>query len=296
MGHDRDTAWTIPSSFIKLDTNINAANSFINVRDAQVQRKNHNILVAQRIQQNTFAFCIGKDDTDSFDSSGYDYINGYGLNSLLPPIILDETIMLSQHTQKVRMVAVASHTTLNGSSTLALNPKLFFQIYNPKKNPTVEDRITPVSVSTSDGSQGAHAVLVPVPHEYNPVIVGGREMWRLRVMLQSRIDSTHALDTAVAVVEVGDRWIDISSGGSLNGDGREMVYIVGKTHIEPRHIIHVEALASGNYRLVLDADWTGDIVPGTDTATVREVLGVRLFSLSGIEQPITDFALIKDSV
>lgn len=47
---------TIPTNFIKLDTNISAADQYANVRDIQVAKENHNILIARGLHKNV---CYG---------------------------------------------------------------------------------------------------------------------------------------------------------------------------------------------------------------------------------------------
>ena len=42
---------TVPSEFIRLDTNVSAADRFVNVRDLQVVRDNHNMIIGRQLRR-----------------------------------------------------------------------------------------------------------------------------------------------------------------------------------------------------------------------------------------------------
>lgn len=110
----REPEYSIPSAFIRLDTNINAADSFANVRDLITLRKNHNKLLATRTKRQVFTFTGA---VAGHETAANTFSYPYGSSPYFGDVCMSVPIKLTDLTQECQFSVSAKETT-NGTVIL----------------------------------------------------------------------------------------------------------------------------------------------------------------------------------
>ena len=276
---------TIPSEFVKMDTNVTAADSCVNVHDQTTFRRNHNIALAQRVRKDLVSqVCSGFGESTP-EISFWLFRPRFSADGETRSRILSIPLYVTQQNQSFTFWCTACKSLMNGSSTLAEDPKIYVVVHEPQVAFMGGLTDNAITVSAAYGTPTGYSVTVGMPAlsgEYT--LHYGRIPIVMDVYLRTYIDDTHALVSGGTIVDAGSDWVDGTFAGV---SARDVVFLDGASYAEPRQIVDRKTIGSDT-RHWLDAPWTSR--PSTaSTVTIRQVLGINLFSYGVYEDAITDF-------
>lgn len=265
----------VPSTFLLLDSHVTAADEYINVRDEQVARANNNILLASRIKRQIMTYTLPGNSMKYYGTDDHDSGN--------PMRLWHQTIAINQTTKRLRLYIRAYLTDLDAGSSLTQDVYLYPVIspvgaprqYVPSTRITVDQAFSTYAESAAK----TFTVIIPVNVVPSMSLWEGRRLVDFDIYMLGRLDTTNTLATGVTIDDVGYNWVKLSGAGSTVSTG-EAIEINGqiRTCIEK----------SASLKIV-DKPWSFSpaIIPGSDTATIREILGVHILSMSLFELPET---------
>lgn len=293
----RTKTLTIPSEFVPFDTNVTAADSYINVRDLQRFRLNHNSLLAQRVRKSLSTQIYNKDSDAPATQHNDPYIFRSRLNVTenAGPMILGGPIYVTQHTKQLIFYMRARKTELDGGSAEAADPKLFFVVRNPgtSKNVTLTSSFSVTTAHATAGGASYFATVNLPPIEPSKLFYG-RQLLDFGVYIQCVTDSTQNIVGASAFTSVGENMFEGASATFGTGMVDTLVWVTTDLSIEARQIVKEANIGGGTYRYFLDSPWSRMPSPNSDTLAIREILGVEIFSFCIQENIITDFSAAQD--
>lgn len=272
---------TIPSAFTKTDDNISAADSVANVHDMHVFRQNHNILLAKRVRKDLVAQSAAHTGLYPYDGYWY-YRSRFSVDGESRSRVMSIPLFVTQATKEIRFWCMACKSALDGESSLDEDPILYAVLREAQTAHMGNLTDYPLTVTSATGTPAAYSVDVPLPNwtgEHN--LIYGRLPYFLDIYLRSYIDTTNALaGPAQAITGAGLDWFTLASmATNYTGDA---VY-TSSTYAEPRQIV------KSDNRYWIDMPWTEVPDPGSITVTIREILGVHIFSFGVQELAVTDF-------
>jgi hypothetical protein len=276
---------TIPTAFQLLDTLVTTADSFVNVRDQQVARLNHNILLAKRVPNTLFT----KNFT-SVDDSGtgllYTTIVVLKASHEFGSAILRCKILVPFYVKQLRLRLRACKSALDEQSELAEDPIVTAEVWNPSAK-KVKKTLQSAVVSAANGVPTDYTIDINVP----PVsdgsgLEGGRRVYEFGMWAQCFIDSTHSMAAAQSIVGVEQNTIIVANA---TGTARRVAYADTDLGIEVQRITKQNALGGGAYQMFMGKPFSRVPDCVADTLNIREVLGVDLYSASLRCLPVTDF-------
>jgi hypothetical protein len=153
-----------------------------------------------------------------------------------------------------------------------------------------DEVIGSVDVTDANGSPGGKTVTIDVPSTANADNYGGGYYyWFCEVGVTCKGDDTQDEDSALTIYRTGSRSIETAS--ITNTAVGNVVYF-SRADIEPRTVTAVETVtrdAVTYSEIHLDESIAALPIPGTDTLSSVQMLGVDLYSLSLYELLVTDF-------
>ena len=274
----RRLARTVPTSFIRLDSAVTSQDRFLNVRDMQVARLNHNKLVGFTGIRCAYHCQLGAGPTaySSFINPG---LTGIGSAISSPPIIRTR-VLLTPNVRTVKVYADAQAT------------KVGIRLYYVLSHPGVERQPdTAESLYYTAAFGGVFNTTVTVPpggirrfqwREFdfaayvNPVEVGPVRNATVAISAATTTSVTVATASISALVQRGDLMYFDTAAGVQPYPG-------------PR-VISSTSISGANTILHTLWPWGSDVpVPGTHRVTVRDMSALELTSLTMIEEPTTYF-------
>lgn len=278
----RSKQFTIPSEFIKLDTNVTAADSSVNVHDQHVFRQNHNALLAKRVRKDLIS------QVCSNESREY-----WFLFSLQPPDldtgsrVLSIPLYLTQATRQIRFWCRCGQSGLSVGSELSEDPKIYAVLHEPQVAPISDVDTNAITVTTAYPNVGSYNADLAVPRPVGEITTHmGRIPYILDIYIKSFIDDTNEiLGPGQAIIDSGSDWVTMASMLSLTNNAIYTNAAAG----EPRLVIANKATTLGvDQRFWLDRPWS-EVPAISNTVTVREILGVDMYSFGVQELPREDF-------
>jgi len=267
---------TIPSTFVKLDTNVTAADSCVNVHDQHVFRQNHNALLAKRVR---------KDLVSQICGSGYPtFMSRFAPDEEGRARLMSIPLYVTQQTQELRFWCRAEKSPMNAGSSLAEDPVLYVVIREPQLAYMGSITDYSITVSAASGAAASYNVDVPLPPKSGEVgLHFGRVPYIMDIYLKSFVDDTYSLYAALAVSDIGrDYFTAAAATAAINN-----VVYTSTVENEPRTISGIISLG-GAPRFYVDKPWS-QLPSLSDTVTICEVLGVVLMSYGVQELEVTDF-------
>lgn len=279
--------YTIPSSFQLFDDTTHDADKFANVRDMQVLRRNHNILLAQRVKHSVLQLNISSGLQASPNFVKFQAGRPASLGTA--PCIFQHMVWLSHLTQKLQLVVYARRDPYNAESEYDFDPKLY-----PKLHPLHVQRDIYVDecVTIEDDAYTKYTVDFPVPHTYDLERSYNRGQIEFEFALYAKfgVDDTAdgVVTSGVGISDQGTNWVEpAASLGGANAVGR-VLYSDTDNTIEARTIVRYVS-GFGTYgRYYVHSPWNRPFL-STDTLIERYVQGIRIANLSLYELPITEF-------
>jgi len=255
--------YTIPSAFIRLDHQVSAADSYVDVHTQQTARKNHNKLLACRIRQPLFSLHATA-NTAGAAAVGPDPLI-YDSNAVSPErdnssVIMAAPIFIPHRCKSCTFVVEAGVR-----STAEGNVELYPVIDPPNGRAEIDTGV--VITLTTATTRTRYAVTVPVP--------AASARYGIGTFVVYGVGSIYAADlkAATAITDVGRDWVEAAFTSAFTN---AVVYITTDTDIEPRMIRGAMDLGATE-RLYLDSPWNKVPIPGTDTAAIRAINGLRLW-------------------
>lgn len=267
---------TIPSKYIRMDTNVTSAFEFNNVRDHQLMRKNHNILLAKGIRRQICSMLIMDDTESTVFQEQFACLGRPG--GPRERRLLTIPIEVSSQCQQIRMVVTAKAEGQASSSTSAfIYPYVWTRFHAGAPNTNVELEI---NTSAASGPGDAFSIDLDVPPEASDWAWFGFSF--LTPMYGSDTSSANTIQDIAA-----DRsWVELSSGAPT-GIGIGMYF---DSHPEyGAYVIEKNESGTGtNRRLYTDFPISDDAVVGDDVS-FRDLSLLTIESLSLYELEVSDF-------
>jgi hypothetical protein len=207
-----------------------------------------------------------------------------------PPLI-EEPVFISQETRQIRVKIRATETPMAGGA-LVFDPVLYPKLHPMHKFRDLDNANTEVlTVSAAAGAPANYSVDVGVPilQDKTTTIYRGFMPYLFTLHGYFAIDSTNTTSAAVAITSAAENWIE--PGGALGGFGdigSSMHF--SATTLDHKIITGYNPGFGANGRYYLDGNWDETPTPGATTLTVRESMGVRLYTVSLYELAVTDFS------
>ncbi len=265
----------IPSAFIRLDSTTHSNTRYVNVRNQQVIRQNHNVLLAQRCRRVLHSFTpVALGGTNAADGGGviacYMSLNLYG-NAVIgsaKPIYVAYIPLNGIMTQ----VSVDIRAGNTGAADLYIYPVIFAPgvvPYMPIGNY--------VTFATGTGTWDEVTATVQIP-----------KLARLKKMGVFCLFAKGVMDGgAKGVANIADSdymWVTTTvATGAVIGD---WVYCPTNNAIQPRVVTHIEPATN---KLFINEPWNILPVPGTDTLDTRSTSQLSLCALTIREKRIGGF-------
>lgn len=261
----------IGSTFQALDTHIDVADSFANVRDLQKLRLNHNTLLAERARRPAVSqVCVQSDSTN------YILISGHGSTSYLP-VAIDTTVMFSQQTKTATFKMRAASTS--ASLDVFVYPELI--------RPSGAGSLARPEITVTGNTEASYSATVPLPAQDEASTRFGMRPLRFRVTLRAELNFPGSPKvSAGAIYAVGPNWIH---GGTNVTVGDDIWF--SDADIERRRITAVyanTANATPFYGIFADRAWNK--LPTTSNTYSSDVnVSLALYTWSLYEDNVTDF-------
>lgn len=265
--------YTIPSSFTRLDATITAADAYANVRDMQIARRNHNILLAQRIRQPIFAQTFGQADYDTA-TVGKDALE---FDSLVNPTRAGGDLLMLM---PIYVPPWTKYLTLTIEAAVRDSTEGNFELYPHVDSYQGIREIDPaVVITVNNNSKTEFTVQVPVP-EF--VAQTGAGVFMLYGVGQIFVAATKV---AAAITDAGATFITSAFGASYEG----YAMIFSDTEIEPRIITYMRDLGA-TQRAYTNPPFNKIPIPNTTTVAVFRVNSLKLYNACLYATAITDFS------
>jgi hypothetical protein len=267
---------TIPASFIKLDSNVSAADSYVNVRDELVKRQNHNILMARRCKRNVMHM-------GSVVLTGF---YGYPVGQRLPidaynaPPEMFVPLYLSQATKEIQVVmrCCQSDTAVAGDH----DPQVAFVLCphgSTRAVATSDIQSITTAVATTDADCENYTWTVPVPgHTPESAIVMGQMVFDLYMLAYAPRNDT-ATATGIAISWWGNTYVETSASA---GDRQNQILKIGDDYRMVQRTVN-------NDQHMVDAPWSSAIDMTSQTIDAYTCMQVRFWSISVYELNSTSF-------
>jgi len=263
----------IPSAFVRLDDRISDPDAYINARDLNVQRQNHNILVARRTKRHLCSIV----SANIADRGVY-----WSLYSVRPPsreggdMIVAVPLWLSPRTTQVEVVVRAASTS--ASQDVRMN--IFADA------PGATGAFATLSPNITGTTLAKNSTTVAIPYQGQQA-----NKCTLNIYIWGKMFGADLLGAPCAIDNVGPDYIDIdtTAAGAAVPVGNRGVYVTTNLGISPRLNTFVVPLSGVNkYRLFVDGPW--DVTPSRDdTVEQREAVGIVLESMTFYEKSIGVF-------
>jgi hypothetical protein len=261
----RQLTTTVPSEYLPLDNRVTDADSFCNVRDLQVARQNHNMLIAKRIKRCVTQVVFNDANSRGPSFYGFDYDTGN------PVTIWKQRIAINQHTKRLQLNIRATLTQINVASAITQSVFLYPVIspigFERRWSSNVAITVTQAWVA-GENTAANYTVEVPVPALPATAYWYGRLLCDFRIHMLGRADTSRSVASGITVSDAGDDWFVNASGSPQIGYcaqiGSEYRLITG--YLNPRYYV--------------DKPWSLGIATGSSTLTLRETLGIVPYSMS----------------
>jgi len=268
----------IPSSFNRLDSQVSDPDSYINTRDQQVLRENHNVLIARGIKRQLMNIV-------SANASGHG--TWWRMWSIRTPtrdsgdILLFAPLGLSMQTKKLSIVVRAA----SGSASNDINLVAFLD------TPGASGQFATVGGPVTGTAMAKYTVEVPVPRQAQ---LAGR--CTLNLYMEGKMFGSDLLGASCAIDAVGPDYIDVdTTAAATTALVQEGVYVDSDLAIAPRRVTLVQSLPGAwKYRLHIDGPWEQLPIAGTDTIEQREAALLQVESVTIYEQSVTDFGVYQE--
>jgi hypothetical protein len=257
---------TIPSAFIRQDTRITDADSFVNVASQQRVRQNHNMLLARRIRKNLMSLAFGSED--SVFGQTFTFVSPLSAGDGSPFLSIPLTV-----TPLVKELVVV----LRARRVSAGNVTLYAWCSESRQDEEID---TSIAVAVTSATEAKHTLTVPVARaaSNNPRQVAGSGL-SLNIVADGYTEGADLDDGTVTDARLDG--VEAVIAGDYVGYA---AYVPGNSSILPRRIVRHETAWIG-----VQPAW--NIKPAVgDTIAVVATAEIEAFTMNVYEEKITAFA------
>ena len=272
----RQTNKPIPASFIKLDTNVTDPDEYVNVRDLQVARANHNILMARGLRRTLHA-SRGQTSTNWIVRGGN--IGDERLGAQRPIVEFD--ILVDDIVQSVTCV-IEGEVARSGTG---LDCKFTGVLDRPFGLRAIDSGVS--STATEGGATKITIAGIPVP--FGGAKFGGKQLLRFSLYMQPEIGSNLTTGLTLDGVANNGARIEVLDASLPSGEIEGRALYFSDSSI-PARIISRKSTSGGQAFLFVEKPFAPipDIIGG-DTVEIDEVAIFAPESLTLYEDHITTF-------
>ena len=277
-------------NFQRLDTHVSESQAFVNTRDLQVARKNHNVLLARRTKRSVLQLTTvygSNADFTTIPVRSASFFSGRATSLAFVMTVIEQLVMVSQQTRTLRLFVRATKNNAAGGFSPVLMPRLR-PLHVNRDNDSVE-RIT---VTAAAGPPASYSCNVSVPHNFDrsQTYYCGYNAFVFSLQCLCSIE-TEATAT-VGLSDVGPNWVEPSAAGLSAGTAYSRTFVFSDTAIDSRTCVRYSGGIGPHGRYYVDRPFTR--YPTVfDTVSEWAVIGVTLYSLSLFEKPVSDYALVS---
>ena len=270
---------TIPSEFVKLDTEVTDADTFINVAMQQRARLNHNILLARGLRRVAWQYCGQDADRNGYTEFINPYLVGVGeLQDVFP--IFQTRILLSPGTRQCRYWQLASTTHVGTSGNV------YPVISNIRAQRPIQNGERISCINDGSGNFVRNAVLtvtVPKPLTFR----FGMGLYELALFYGMDAFGANS-DVGVAISTASSTQITCATAGVTAAAGVGDLMSFNDTTIQPRVIAErIDGGGTTTFNFLLP--WTTNAPTAANTFNVNFGASAQIRNAVLWELPVTDF-------
>lgn len=277
----RRLARDIPSSFIRLDSAVTSQDRFLNVRDMQVARQNHNKLVSLTSVRQAFTAQMTFGSSSSYTIAFNPFYVGGSRGQMSPPLIRSR-ILLSPYLKYVRVNATVSGSKVNS------NVNLYPVLSRPGvQRPVAADE----TLAVNGGAVGYSNIKTTVPG--NGIQVGGWEEYEFALFVNPT-SIGNVISGPLAIASVGTGYISVATaslaGTEAVGDLMYFDNAAGTTpYVRPRIVCSTVVVGANTWFLTLWPWPSNAPTAGTTRVYFKECSALQIWDLCVNEEPPTSF-------
>lgn len=259
---------TIPAKFIRLDDRVTAADQYVNARDMQILRNNHNMLLARRVRQPVAQFG-GK----GWQPTGT--TNVYSIRAAsreMGDIFLTTPITVPIGTRELRF-------TMTGVRLANTSVDIYPCVDGPDESTEPNDAYKLTIGSTNVVKN----VTFPVPTSVTATGLG-----TFYAIIGGGLTNEADLNTGIAIVDVSPTTFTAATSMTVWSAG----CYFSNLGIEPRRMVSRTAIGA-NFLYTLDAPFNVRPIPGTTTVSTKPTYGFNFNSAALHAVQITDFTTYR---
>jgi hypothetical protein len=271
----------VPSEFIRLDDTISDPDEFLNVRDLQVARENHNILIARGIKRHLFTYVNPITIATPADKT---FHSARPASRETGDVLMFMPFRVSSQTKELVVVLQAARSSASADCDV-------YYAVDGGGSTGVIDTGDAFSITSTAGTGAKVSKTISLPAR-----VANSNHCVLYLYLQGLMFGADQYGGNATILDVGPDWVDVDltpGGGGTTATVNNAIYVntVATPKQDPRLITGIETINAGadQYRLHLDAPWSSLPVPGVDTLEEQQTIGVNLMTVSVYENSLSNF-------
>ena len=268
------------TTFQRLDTRVDQADAFANMRDLQMKYRNHNALLAGRVRRCVFSSFLGA-------SAGFVY-------SIAPPslqtatLLLQQSVFVSQYTRKLKFVLRANKTNHADANDVLV----YFTCRPLKRDGSIQSSPEfSASMTVSATSETKYTATLQIPESLN--IVDGFGEYLVSMYATGNMYTTDSRGP-YDLTDIGPDWAEDEVNGFATPATNHAIYFTTDADIEPRLIVRtVGSFVTGHgkssaLRVYVDKPFNKLPDVNSDQWALRLVAGISISTLSIYEMLVTN--------
>lgn len=279
----RQTKYEIPDTYVKLDSDVSAADRFVNVRDTQIVRRNHNIICARSVcRENIWSWNVQRgalwaDGTADFFSHDLPGV----INTKVVEPIVRAKVLIGPFTKEVFLYATGYAGPEDEDTSASI--KLYATLSPPGAPREISEAYSsPEMFNESHSDFESLSITIDVPP--SPIREGAYREYELALYVQA-IDYGSAIDSAVAITAATEDTVSVATAG-LGAYNGSAIYF-NDSSIQPR-VIAERTDGGGTSVLRVRKPWLEKAPSTANTLNSIAVATLVCRSLSLYENPPLD--------
>jgi hypothetical protein len=268
---------TVPSEFIRLDDTVTDPDAYVNVRDMQVVRDNHNILIARMLKRQIFTW-IGIEDGSTYGRSYLNLMTVKPASRESGDVMMTIPLFVTPFTKELEIILYAQRWT--NTVDCKLYPVLDGAGISGEISTSYEFDVTAVAFAK-------YSVSLPVHEKIAQAGTCTLNLYMAGIMYGAALS---AVDSDVN--DVGPSWVDVddSAGGAGVITDNVACYDTSDTEIPPRLYVGSVGLTGALKRVYVDSPWDKFPNVGATKFNQKAVQACTIQSMSIYEKSVSSFA------
>lgn len=275
----RDPDYQIPASFIRLDDRITDPDAYINARDLQVARENHNKLISRGIKRHLLSVCDFGLNYSQYSTNPASRESG--------DMLFSTRLQLSSQTKEIKVVLRAkSKYAVSGAGT---PPNadwapcwLYFAIDGPGRTHELN---TTDRIQITSTSYAKYSITLPVPPEVE-------NQCFLTCYLNGMMFGTEAIASSVPILEVYEQSLLVDNTAAAAINRWDAGYVSGTIGgIVPNKMVMVIIVGGvgPNEMVYFHEPIDGLVIPGASLLNTKKCVGVQITHMDVYEIGYSSF-------